>query len=795
MLSMELPWLRSPGELRGRGSSQKVCIGRIRDDQDRPVVCQLYVLVPEYLTTAAAWQGHPLRRPPTVSAVVVTVLAFTNFKGGANIFRGRPQSSSIDIKLTLQFYVRNPLCTSFTCSPPLLWPTETPRTALRPPAASPRLLFQCSRRSSVNFSTTTPKSETFNHAQGLPPIPPTRGMGPGSTHRTHPRICRAASRSRNLDVLPCDEHHAANDLEANISTDDARETEAILIPDMSSNAKKPQGLDSPELQARRMRENAAQRARENLAAVTNEKARKEQEEREITDYLKKRTSDAKERGLEILVVDLQREIAHLNELIEDLKQQLKEADGKFAEKDEIIKQQNVRNLQQAATIKHQSALIQNPRTAIATPSNGRENMPPMTASYTAPPAQSRFAMSAKAQGTPSYGSNSQNGYGNGQALQQFGKSLTNRGYLNSAEQGSPGARRITAPQGYAHSRESSTSTNPYDTPSTQRYAASGQTSRPTTSSTQATAMSNMDNSMALVVTGDRRVIPGSVELTKAFEKLYNMVEKYARAHVNFVSNEKDGNMPQFVKQALLAAAAPANAFPFMGKPESRYHMVTKAIVIWINKEILKGTSFAGFNPEVNSIIEDIRNKMYQGIFSVMPPIPSDANRVLLGTPVVIKKMYLSDIASHVNKLLNAPGFKEFIHGTCRDKGNQIWKLVKPMMHQKTSNDWNDMYALMTDAHKLAIDMLLSGNEFTFEHVDIQTKFSSNIMINKDQSMMSIPGQDLAQRGAVVRLPITPKVLARAYDNGGNTHEGLVYRSTVLVKWSDVRQSWNGHHHN
>jgi len=51
------------------------------------------------------------------------------------------------------------------------------------------------------------------------------------------------------------------------------------------------------------------------------------------------------------------------------------------------------------------------------------------------------------------------------------------------------------------------------------------------------------------------------------------------------------------------------------------------------------------------------------------------------------------------------------------------------------------------------------------------------MINKDQSMMSIPGQDLAQRGAVVRLPITPKVLAR-----GTT------TAAILTKvWSIARQ--------
>jgi hypothetical protein len=67
--------------------------------------------------------------------------------------------------------------------------------------------------------------------------------------------------------------------------------------------------------------------------------------------------------------------------------------------------------------------------------------------------------------------------------------------------------------------------------------------------------------------------------------------------------------------------------------------------------------------------------------------------------------------------------------TGREKGHQILKLVKPMVDRKTSNDWNDMRALMTEAHKLAVDMNLSSNEFTFETVDID-QIQSNIMIKK-----------------------------------------------------------------
>jgi hypothetical protein len=120
---------------------------------------------------------------------------------------------------------------------------------------------------------------------------------------------------------------------------------------------------------------------------------------------------------------------------------------------------------------------------------------------------------------------------------------------------------------------------------------------------------------------------------------------------------------------------------------------------------------------------------------------------------------MKDISNHVKGLLDAQGFKEWFQQLCRSKGNELWKLVKPMMHQKTTNDWNDMYALMYGCHKLAVEMILSGKEFTFESVDIQARFNPGNMINKEGTMMGISGEDLARRGTVVKLGITPKILA------------------------------------
>ena len=133
---------------------------------------------------------------------------------------------------------------------------------------------------------------------------------------------------------------------------------------------------------------------------------------------------------------------------------------------------------------------------------------------------------------------------------------------------------------------------------------------------------NIDNnpmvntSQALVPIASNH-INNSVNLTAGFEKIYCMAQTFARTHVNFVSSQKDGYIPASIKNALLAAAAPAQAFPFMSKPDSRYHLVAKVMITWINKEILMGISFAEFNAQVDTAIKETRKSIWQGEHTVL----------------------------------------------------------------------------------------------------------------------------------------------------------------------------------
>jgi hypothetical protein len=412
----------------------------------------------------------------------------------------------------------------------------------------------------------------LRHAHPLHPIPPARAA---SNILSRARYCPLERRS--FVLFSCDQLYAIDKQEADLIIDDAGETDFIQIEDMSKNQRP--GLGSPLLQQLQWHENARNRVAENINTTL---------QRQQNEY-------TRSQELEVIVDQLTRELDEHKRYIQVLKVQLKEQDVAMQIRDEQNSELRTRTVQQAATIKHQSQLIQNPRSNIGTPSRGQENIAPINPSYTAPPPPG-YTLNSEIVNARLNGDRTRH---NTVASQGYNNPSTNRQYLNSAEQGSPGPNRITA--GNDRTRHSSSNTNPFDSTPRIRQA----------STVKRRSNDAVDNSRALIPAGSSSVT-GSADLTKGFEHVYKMVESFAKAHVNFVSSEKDGNMPHHVKQALLAAAAPVNAFPFMSKPESRYHMVAKVMTNWINKEIMKGISFATFNDKVDGVIEGTRNKIFQG---------------------------------------------------------------------------------------------------------------------------------------------------------------------------------------
>jgi hypothetical protein len=119
---------------------------------------------------------------------------------------------------------------------------------------------------------------------------------------------------------------------------------------------------------------------------------------------------------------------------------------------------------------------------------------------------------------------------------------------------------------------------------------------------------NPDNGMALARPTEV-VAPSGI--AQDFAKFIHMAEVYAYSHVNMPSTHKDNAMPQEVKQRLMNAASTTSAFQLMQTPFTRYQLVTKLILQYCFRVILRHDTFAGFDPEIDQIIESCRNQIYQ----------------------------------------------------------------------------------------------------------------------------------------------------------------------------------------
>ncbi|KIX07390.1 uncharacterized protein Z518_02043 [Rhinocladiella mackenziei CBS 650.93] len=253
------------------------------------------------------------------------------------------------------------------------------------------------------------------------------------------------------------------------------------------------------------------------------------------------------------------------------------------------------------------------------------------------------------------------------------------------------------------------------------------------------------------------------EVQEQFKKVIHMSEIYAFSHVNFPSTAKDQALPQEVKDRLLKAATTATAFQFMSTPYLRYCLVTKIIVQWIIKNILKHDCFAGFDSKVDQIIESTRAQIYQS------------------TPAQVKYQLLSTIGRQMASLKHNPNFRGFVDKLSRARGNELWAILKPMMHQKSSRDWEDLLSLMVEAHHLAQLMYTGVDEYRFDTPQVGAHFKADTMEQREQFKNINPPQQLEAMGVTVTLGMTPHITARRSTPDGHVRSSTVVKAFVTIK--------------
>jgi hypothetical protein len=145
---------------------------------------------------------------------------------------------------------------------------------------------------------------------------------------------------------------------------------------------------------------------------------------------------------------------------------------------------------------------------------------------------------------------------------------------------------------------------------------------------------------------------------------------------------------------------------------------------------------------------------------------------------MVKSRILGEIGREINDIRTHPNFPPYFDTLVKKQGNDLWKIVKPLMHGKTNQDWDDLRLLMHEAYNLAGDMSCGPYEWRFNFVPVGANYHPG-MVNKDP-FTDGPPLELAQRRLKVRLGITPAVHLR--DNtGGEVKTAELTAPMVLLK--------------
>lgn len=134
----------------------------------------------------------------------------------------------------------------------------------------------------------------------------------------------------------------------------------------------------------------------------------------------------------------------------------------------------------------------------------------------------------------------------------------------------------------------------------------------------------------------------------------------------------------------------------------------------------------------------------------------------------------------MDKLGRNPHFQSFVSNIARTRGNELWGILKPMMHHKTSRDWDDLFHLMLETHDLARMMFSGSEEYKFDFPILGQPFRAAIMIPRDPYKNVKAVEELEAERVTVRLGITPIVTVRTSTAAGYVDSIMAQKANVFL---------------
>jgi len=280
-----------------------------------------------------------------------------------------------------------------------------------------------------------------------------------------------------------------------------------------------------------------------------------------------------------------------------------------------------------------------------------------------------------------------------------------------------------------------------------------------TSATAFRASSGNNKADAMIITTDAAK---RAKLTQLMQALSDDVLSFTFKHATAPSTHADNNMAADLKTRLLDLATTTTASRIMANQNTRYFLVAKLILVWIVTEVFCESTFFGFDSVIDATVQSMRGNIYAD------------------TPVSVRKLFLTQIASSFIRLGKSMEFDPWMIDLANKRATELWHLVGPLLKTRSTSEWADLYTFVLNAHEIALMIHSDETEFQFKFHKTNTLFDEVNMLNVDPEFRQMPGPAVMKAGGLVRLGALPQVLTRVTSPAGQTAEQTLLKGGVLI---------------
>lgn len=258
-------------------------------------------------------------------------------------------------------------------------------------------------------------------------------------------------------------------------------------------------------------------------------------------------------------------------------------------------------------------------------------------------------------------------------------------------------------------------------------------------------------------------------LSKVFSDLFDNVVEFAYIYVNAPSTHQDSNLPQGLKEMLMSAATKTTAAKIMSSQNTRYLLIAKVILSWIQSNVFTEGALTGLDQEVDNAVTETRKKIFNN------------------TPAPVRFVFLQDIANQFAKLKKYSEYDEFLASISHKRAVELWNIVRPLMYNKIEGDWSNLHNLVKEAHRVAETQLLETAEFRLFFPKVGDPFNDASMMNMDPQFDHLAPDELMVQRANVRLGAIPQVMARVTSPGGEITTKTLVKAGCLLKLGESKK--------